>query len=295
MSRLAQAFQRASSKDPRGSGQDSSRAHPSPVLALESALATYPSEAPRIESPSLPLAEVTNQPSQRESIDPPLVLSAAAAVPISVGRHLDGKVLGTPAMAADATEGYRRIAAGLEQVRRIKQFRTVLISSAERGEGRTLTAVNLALTLAERAAGRVLLVDGDLRSPSIHTIFQLSNATGLSELLASSDGHAPIVEVGPKLSILPAGRPAADPITALVSARMRGLLLEAATTFEWVIVDSSAVNDLEDSHLLAWLCDGALFVVAAEHTRTSTVLDAIATLGGDRVVGAVLNRCHGRF
>jgi capsular exopolysaccharide synthesis family protein len=286
MSRLEQARQRAAGKQVDPSG----RPFPAPVLASESALASYRSENVEGHESNVPqtvdLAPSSPGPAagetERRSTDP----------------HLDGKLVGTDSIDPAAVERYRDLAAALADIRKSRALKTVMIASAKRGEGRTTTAVNLALTLAQQTNCRVLLIDGDLQSPSIHTIFQLPNVAGLTQLLETTGaadeatgGRAPVVDVGAQLTVLTAGRPSADPTAALISPRMRALLLEAATRFEWVVMDAPCVASIEDPHLLAWLTDGAVLVVDARRTGATVVQDAIAALGSERVIGVVLNRC----
>jgi len=285
MSRLEQARQRAAGKqvDP------ADRPHRTPVLASESALAGFPSESVERHEPTVP---------QPADLSPSSLGPAPAEVETrSTNPQLDGKLVGSDSIDPAAVERYRDLAAALTDIRKTRPLKTVMIASAERGEGRTTTAVNLALTLAQKTTKRVLLIDADLLSPSIHTIFQLPNFAGLSQLLEtnvpdndSTAGRAPVVDVGAQLTVLPAGRPSDDPMAALISPRMRALLLEAATRFEWVVVDAPAVASIEDPHLLAWLTDGAVLVVDTRRTAAAIVQDAIAALGNERVIGVVLNR-----
>jgi protein-tyrosine kinase len=207
---------------------------------------------------------------------------------------VDGKLVGTADLAPICSEQYDGLAAALQGVQIARGIKTVMISSARPGEGKTLTATNLALTLSERSLQRVLLIDADLRAPSIHDMFRLSNATGLSDGLSSQSGQMPVVHVSSRLAVLTAGRVEADPMAVLISNRMRALLIEAASSFDWVLLDSPPVTLLSDAHLLAWLTDGVLLVIEAGKTPSKLVRRAIAELGAERVLGTVLNRVKKR-
>jgi capsular exopolysaccharide synthesis family protein len=154
-----------------------------------------------------------------------------------------------------------------------------------------LTAVNLALTLSESYHRRVLLVDGDLRSPSIHRLFGVETASGLDEGLRDDrERKLTLVEVSPQLTLLPAGRPDSDPMSVLTSTRMRMVLDEAREKFDWVIVDTPPLGLLPDAHLLARMVDGTVLVVAAGCTSYQSAARAAELLGRNRILGVVLNR-----
>lgn len=197
-------------------------------------------------------------------------------------------------VAADASpawvEQYRRLAATLYQTQTETGLKTVMVSSALPREGKTLTVANLALTLSESYAQRVLVIDADLRNPSIHDVFGLSNETGLSEYLRTPDAQAPIVNVSPTLSVVPGGRANTNPIAGLVSDRMKQLMEFAATGFDWVLLDTPPVGLLPDANLLARLTDAVVFVVAASSSPYPVVQRALSAIGPERVIGIVLNR-----
>lgn len=192
---------------------------------------------------------------------------------------------------AAAVAQYRRLAAALRQAQTERAMKSVLVASAAAGEGTTLTAVNLALTLSEAGRGRVLLIDAHLRHPRVHELFQVSSGTGLSGRLRSATADPmPVVELTPSLTLLPAGRPDADPGDLLGSDRMRALLAEASTSFDWIVLDTPPVALLPDTALLAPLVDGAILVIEAGKTPRATMDLAVDALGRDRLLGVVLNR-----
>jgi capsular exopolysaccharide synthesis family protein len=201
-----------------------------------------------------------------------------------------GKLVTDSATAASSREQYRRLAAALHQLQLERGFKVLMVSSAIPREGKTLTSVNLALTLTESYKTRVLLVDADLRRPSVHTVFHIPGTPGLGEALRSDRDPLQLVEVSPRLTILPAGPPDRDPTAVLTSDRMRAILTEAATRFDWVIVDTPPVGLLSDARLLGALADGVLLVAGAGSTSYDLIEHAIDEIGRERIVGAVLNR-----
>jgi len=187
-------------------------------------------------------------------------------------------------------EQYRRLAATLHHAQEDTGLKVVMIASAVVGEGKTLTASNLALTLSESYRRTVLLIDGDLRRPALHVVFNLDAPYGLSEgLLSVVEQKLPLYRVSPRLTILPAGTPISDPMAGLTSNRMRRVIQEARAAFDWVIVDTPPVGLLPDANLLATMADGTLLVVRAGSTPYHQVTRAIDALNRDRLLGVVLN------
>ena len=187
-------------------------------------------------------------------------------------------------------EQFRRLAATLHHAHQTNNLRSLIVTSAAPGDGKTLTAVNLALVLAESYGYRVLLIDADLRRPSIPSIVDLGGGSGLSEVLrAPSEQKLALVPITSRLALLPAGQPIANSIEALTSPRMRQILNEANSRFDWVIVDSPPVGPTTDARLLAQMVGGTLFVVHAERTQCPDVQKGIEALGREQILGVVLN------
>jgi protein-tyrosine kinase len=203
---------------------------------------------------------------------------------------LDKIVLGDRADRG-LVEQYRRVAAVLHHAQTQRGVRSVMVGSAVASEGKTLTASNLALTLSQSFDRRVLLVDADLRRPSVHEMFSLPNRHGLVDSLRSpSGGRLPVHAALPRLWVLTAGRPTSDPMSELVSDAMKQLLVDATAQFDWVVVDTPPVALMPDANLLASMIDGALLVVSACTTPYPLVQRAAAAIGVERIFGVVLNR-----
>ncbi|HTM04923.1 MAG TPA: polysaccharide biosynthesis tyrosine autokinase [Vicinamibacterales bacterium] len=172
--------------------------------------------------------------------------------------------------------------------------RIVAMTSAQPLEGKTTTAVNTALALAIGGA-RVLLIDADMRRPSVHKALRMANQKGLSELLQAQAKIREVVRttVHPNLLAVSAGAPPSNPSELLASDRMRALIdqLEHGP-FDWVIIDTPPVLAVTDAVILAPLVSAVTFVVGAEMTRWRLAERAIETLqsGSPRSISAVLNR-----
>lgn len=205
--------------------------------------------------------------------------------------RLTGKVVVDPHMLPRSREQYRRLAATLHRGQTEHGLKVVMLTSALPGEGKTLTASNLALTFSESYQRRVLLIDADLRRPSLHEIFDVDGSVGLGEgLTADEDQPLALQHVSSHLTVLPAGQPTANPMNALTSDRMQRLITEAREVFDWVIIDTPPVGLIADANLLAGMADGALVVIKAEETPYPLVRRAVDAIGRERVLGVVLNR-----
>src|ERR671930_88994 len=188
-----------------------------------------------------------------------------------------------------------RLPARRERTQIARDLKVVMVSSAVSGDGKTLTSTNLALTLSESYRRRVLLIDADLRRPSVHHVFQVKNVGGLTECLAAeTERRLPLVQATPYLSVLLAGRPDSDPMSGLTSNRMRRLIGEAAETFDWVVVDTPPVVLMPDANLLAAMADAAILVIGAGKTPYKLITRAIEILGRSKIIGVVLNRVDRR-
>ena len=201
-----------------------------------------------------------------------------------------GMLVSGSKMDESTAEQYGRLAAVLHHAQIERTIKKVMVTSAMAGEGKTLTALNLALTLSESYGRRVALIDADLRCSRVHELLNVVRVTGLSEALEDARPiQTRMVEVSPRLSVLLAGCANLDPKGALTSPRMAQILAEAAATFDWVIVDTPPVVLLSDTNLLARMVDVAVVVVRAGRTAYDNVERAIQTLDKKRVLGVVLN------
>ena len=217
-----------------------------------------------------------------------------AAIKQRFGAAYVDKLVVSAATPGSVRENYRRLAATLHHAQAETGIRILMVTSAAPEEGKTLTATNIALTFSESYHRRVLLIDGDLRRPSLAEVFQVPNVFGLSEVLTSQpERRASLLQITQRLSLLTAGTPNPDPMRALTSDRMKHLLAEAAAGFDWVIIDSPPVGILTDAKLLAAMVDAAVLVVRAGKTRAELVQRAIESVGRSRIVGVVLNRALG--
>src|SRR6185369_7909003 len=194
----------------------------------------------------------------------------------------------------DFGEAFRALRTALVASSGTDATRLIAVTSTQPLEGKTTTAVNIALALAIGGA-RVLLIDADMRRPSLHKAMRLPNDRGLAELLAGSAKMREVVQRcgDPNLLVISAGNTPSNPSELLGSDRMRAFLHQLATgPFDWIIIDTPRVLAVTDAVVLAPLVHGVSFVIGAEMTRWRLAERAIETLqaGHPRAIAAILNR-----
>lgn len=189
-------------------------------------------------------------------------------------------------------ESFRALRTNIEISHSHRPLKTILVTSPDIGDGKTSVAANLALSIAQRDK-EVVLVDGDLRRPSVHDFFGLDNERGLVDLI--SDG-ATISDVlrfkkDRKIAVLTSGDTPPNPTEVLSSKKMDQLLSKLEETADVVIIDGPPFI-VADAMVMASKVDGVLLVVRPGHTRRSLALGALEQiqLAGARVIGVVLNR-----
>lgn len=189
-------------------------------------------------------------------------------------------------------EAYRGVRTSVLFVRSNSSPRSLLITSAEAGEGKTLTAVNLALSMVQ-AGERVLLLDADLRKPRLHKIFGLANTVGLSRLIVEDLPLEQAVQRAEEyeLDVIPCGPVPGNPAELLGSAAATRLLKELGRRYDRVVIDSAPLFNLTDSVVLSRSVDATLLVVWVGRTRPATVLRASEPIRqvGSNLIGCVLN------
>ena len=169
--------------------------------------------------------------------------------------------------------------------------KTILVTSAMPSEGKTTTATNLAITLAQRGH-RTLLIDADLKKPSIHHLFNIAEGQGLSEMLTGRFDDACVSPTDiTDLDVLASGTRPPNPVDLLDSDVMRDLLVTFAEQYEHIVIDSAPSFELADTSVLAPYVDGIVLVVRPGSTPRDAVVrvkEKLAGVGG-RFLGVVLN------
>jgi capsular exopolysaccharide synthesis family protein len=166
-----------------------------------------------------------------------------------------------------AAEQFRVLGTRLQHLAETRALKTLLVTSASFREGKSLVSLNLAVTLAQRGARKVLLVEGDLRKPALCQMLGLPTLRGLSDWALSDE---PLSNFLCRVSdldlwLLPAGESCVDPLAAIQSPRLRELPTQAARHFDWIVIDSSPLL-VADASILSRAADGTLVVVRQENT-----------------------------
>jgi len=193
-----------------------------------------------------------------------------------------------------AADQYRTLRHSIERLRREEGLRVVAMTSATPNDGKTVTTLNLAGALAQAPDARVLVVDADLRRPSVASYLGLDRqpTRGLSDVLRDpsytlDDVVQPLE--GFNLSVVPAGAPQNAPYELLNSTRLENFLNEARERYDCVLIDTPPLVPLPDCRLIGKWVDGFLLVVGAHKTPRRLVQDALNLLDLSKVIGVVFN------
>jgi len=196
---------------------------------------------------------------------------------------------------ARSVEGYRTLRTNVQFLGIEREVKVVQITSSIAGEGKTTTASNLAVVLAQTGA-TVVLVDADLRKPQVHRVFATDASMGLTNNLVGEDLDMTITPVVGTLSVISSGRIPPNPSEMLSGRTMAHLVAQLKTRFDYVIVDSAPVLAVSDAVALSRHVDGVVLVVQAGRTSAPQVrstLDALDQVGAP-ILGVVLNRADNK-
>ncbi|SDT17336.1 capsular exopolysaccharide family [Paenibacillaceae bacterium GAS479] len=190
------------------------------------------------------------------------------------------------------SESYRMLRTGVEYAGVDEPVDLMMVTSCRAGEGKSTTSANVAVTFAQ-AGQRVLLIDADMRKPSQHHIFGLSNRSGLTGVLNGRFGlEQGIQETAVNgLDVLTAGQTPPNPSEMLGSKAMSSLLELAKSRYDRVIIDTPPIMAVTDAHIVAGKCDGVLLVIDSGKVKSDVARKAKASLenAGSRILGVVLN------
>lgn len=190
------------------------------------------------------------------------------------------------------SEAYRSLRTNVQYASVDQQIKVLMVASAKSGEGKTTTVTNLAVTYAQEGK-KVLLIDGDLRKPSLHHLFQHSNRIGLTSVLFN---HQLLPEViretnVDNLSVITSGPIPPNPSEILGSQRMISLLEELKGKFDVILFDTPPILAVADGLVISSYCDGVVLVVLAGKVKKSLVQKTKASLEHvqAKILGVVLN------
>ncbi len=231
----------------------------------------------------------------REQVEELTHASTLAAIASISGKELPDKLVSAVQSRSPIAEAYRLLRTNLEFSAIGGSLRALLVTSSTPGEGKSTTAANLAIVLAQ-AGKQVILVDTDLRRPSLHKFFQRTNVRGFTTaLLQQSDvslDDCLLPTSITNLRLLPSGPLPPNPAELLASPRMLELVEELKTHADIILFDSPPLLVVSDATLLSRMVDGTLLVVLTASTRASVLRRAYEQLAqsGSRLLGVVLNK-----
>ena len=192
------------------------------------------------------------------------------------------------------TEEYRKLKSKLVQLTQMGGFQnTLMITSAMAGEGKSITSLNLAITMAQEYDHTVLLVDADLRKPTLHKYLGIKPLLGLSDVLTKGvDVGDVLVQTGiGKLVFLPSGGSLANPVELFLSKKMKDLIHELKHRYadRYIIFDTPPILPFAEVQSIATIMDGVVFVVREGHAPLNAIKEAMSLLKNTKMFGVVYN------
>jgi protein-tyrosine kinase len=206
--------------------------------------------------------------------------------------QLDDHLVSLLEPTSHAAEQYRAVRLAIETFRHERGTRTVAITSPGRGDGRTITALNIAGALAQAPDARVVLVEADLRHPAVARALGLPTARGLSTYLLDPNMTVDAVVARPPgvaFAVVPAGTASSMPYELLKSPRLAGLLAALRDRFDYVVLDTPPALPYPDVGIVRDLVDGFVLVARANRTPRETLRDCMNVVGRQRGLGLIFN------
>jgi len=209
---------------------------------------------------------------------------------LSVAVPTDSRLVSIEKEESLGAEKFRFLAVRLRQLRQTRPLKKILITSTIPQEGKSTVAANLACTLARRKPQKTLLLEGDLRRPTLATRFGLGRVAGLSEWFHGAGSAMNIYRLDSLgLWVLPAGNAAENPLELMQSGKLGPLMEQLTAWFDWIVIDSPPVLPLADTSVWARLADGVLLVTRPGVTEKHQLERGLATLEKSKLLGALMN------
>ena len=195
-----------------------------------------------------------------------------------------------------AAEQFRTLRSRLYHARQKQALQKLLVASALPGEGKTFVAANLAQVLVQQKGRRALLIDADLRRPSLHVCLGAPPSPGLTDYLCGEADEASVLQRGPmeNLFFIPGGKAVENPAELAGNGRLNTLLAGLSSSFDWIVIDSPAAVPFSDASLLANACDSVLIVIDAHATPFDVAQKTVQELRSKPLLGVALNGVAGK-
>lgn len=196
-----------------------------------------------------------------------------------------------------SAEAYRTLRTNIQFLTKGKNTKKIIVTSTESGEGKSITTGNLALSLS--ASGRkVLIIDCDLRKPSIHKYFKLDNDVGIADVIVEKLEYEKVInKFSNNLHIITAGQSLINPGELLSIDNIEPILNELGKAYDIILIDTPPVISVTDAQLLAAVSDGVIMVLSAGQTNKKLCQRALQLLNNvnANIIGVVLNKVSGNF
>lgn len=200
-------------------------------------------------------------------------------------------------------EQFRGLRSRIYQARNEGALKTILVASGMPAEGKSFVAANLAMSMARNSIHRILLIDGDLRRPTLHTLIGAPNEVGLSDYLEGSAEVMDILQANrdaevkentgttalSNLTFIPSGKSTEHSTELVANGRMKSLIAAVTPCFDWIVIDAPPVLAVTDAVEIARAADAVLLVARAARTPYAVAQRAVSTLASSRILGFVLN------
>jgi len=250
-----------------------------------------------LQENALTLATELFQSAEREVAKP----DVTAAIPVNpdfgdfrsltISPSPDSRLICLTAKDSLGAEKFRFLGVRLRQFQQNRSLKKILVTSTIPEEGKSTISGNLATTLARKQKQKILLLEGDLRRPSLCHQFGLSKLPGLSEWLQGP--IAPMANIyhleGPGFWFLPAGQPPENPLELMQAGRLSELMDRLTAWFDWIVIDSPPVLPLADTTVWTRLADGILLVTREGTTQKRQLVRGLQVLEQSKLLGVVLN------
>ncbi|MGA8273803.1 MAG: CpsD/CapB family tyrosine-protein kinase [Candidatus Sulfotelmatobacter sp.] len=220
-----------------------------------------------------------------ESLD---VLAQCPVLPVSI--PLENRLVALGKEGSLGAEKFRFLAVRLRQLRQTRPLKKILITSSIPQEGKSTVSANLACTLARRKQHKTLLLDGDLRRPTVAAQFGLGRIPGLCEYLCGETESINLYRLESLgLWLMPAGSAPQNPLELMQSGKLSALMERLTSWFDWIVIDSPPILPLADTSIWSRLVDGILLVTRKGKTERQQLLRGLETLEKSKLLGALVN------
>jgi capsular exopolysaccharide synthesis family protein len=239
-------------------------------------------ERPNLERPSL------ERPNSDQNPSFPADLEQCPCLSVSI--PADSRLVSIEKEESLGAEKFRFLAVRLRQLRQIRPLKKILITSTIPQEGKSTVAANLACTLARRRPQKTLLLEGDLRRPTLAARFGIGRVAGLSEWFRGEGAAMNIYRLDSLgMWVLPAGHAVENPLELMQSGKLSPLMEQLSAWFDWIVIDSPPVLPLADTSVWARLADGIVLVTRPGVTEKQQLQRGLDTLEKSKLLGALVN------